>query len=214
MPAHHAHGTLGIDTSKWDQVLDLGNLVSTSLKAAAAKFPALSPPIAQLDAEVKDLDAAGEATKPGGHGLVSDREAKSHVVVLTLKAYLAYVNILAAALPYDKGVTLVEEAGFSIPGVTTRRKDTLAASQPGPSARIELDANVSELTAGMGSHAVTFHWRYTLDKGQTHVYLVSTPTGRRTCPAFAQGTTVGFEVCASMTEDYGTWSKTTTYVCL
>ena len=187
-------------------LLAFANVVYNSMNGASASFPSPVPTLASFLALIAALQTVHNAmsgpTKPGSKA----QEAKRIALVTALENLMQYVQSLADQLTPQNAAALITLAGFKVHGAPTSHKEAVTVRQPTPGGPIAVEAYALLLTAGMGSRAVHYHWRYMLPGTSTYVTWTS-PTSKTKVPAPAIPplTTVVIEASVSNASTQSAW---------
>lgn len=147
-----------------------------------AAFPAPTPDVATLKAARAALGAAilAVGTKING---VAERNTCERDLRILFKTLAAYVEARANE-DWENGHVIIEASGFSIKAPSRPRKQALALK------RTKLSGEILASAKAGPKNRTFYHWRYSLDGGQTFVE----PDGTHKCSILLTGLPPGQEV--------------------
>ncbi|MFI5149305.1 MAG: fibronectin type III domain-containing protein [Bacteroidia bacterium] len=103
-----------------------------------ANFPAPNPPLADITTEINNLDAAYNLSLTRARGSVSAMHAEATILMHSLKALGAYVELQANKDPENAAV-IIEGAGMTVKKTSTRPPRVFNAKQGDIFGTIKLD---------------------------------------------------------------------------
>jgi len=119
-------------------------------------FPAPTPSIATLDADIAALDAAEAVVLTRAKGSAEARDVKLAAVKVDLEHLLAYVQQVADANP-STAESIIQSAGMSVKKVGVRAKSDLTAELGSVSGSLKLIAKAA-------ANRASYEWHYSTDQ--------------------------------------------------
>jgi len=177
------HVTLRLPRSV-PRLLVMAQAIEEAVAANSSTFPSPTPTLAQLSADIQDLNAAETATRTRLVGSVETRNTKVAIVRSDLELLRGYVQRIADNDPAN-AEAIAADAGMTVRKAPVLVKADLAAKpDPSSSGTIEL---VAKAIAKRAAH----DWQLSHD-GQTWTALQSTLQAKTTVTGLVRGTTVYF----------------------
>jgi hypothetical protein len=182
-------------------VLALAKALQAAMAANKVLFPAPTPSVAQLAADIAALDAAETATHTHTVGTVEARDAKLATVKLDLRQLRAYVQSVAEA-DEANAASIAKEAGMSVGKTPSHHKEALTA-KPNKKTSGSVDVAARAAVANRQSH----DWELSTDGGKTWTALASTLAARTTVTGLTPGAIVHVRHRAVTKSGPDNWSQ-------
>jgi hypothetical protein len=166
--------------------------------SASSFFPAPSPPLSTLLADIDALTAAEANVLTRTKGSREARDAKLAVLRRDLKQLASYVQSIADANGPD-GAAVVESTGFSVKRPSIRTKpafQVVAGHSPGS----------VKLVAKWAADRALYGWRYSTDQA-TWVSLPDTMQSSATVSGLAKLTAYFFQNRVTTKDGPGDWGR-------
>jgi hypothetical protein len=192
-------------SSKVGDVIAFARSVATAL-TDNPPFPAPTPSLATLQADVTALAQAESAVLSRTKGAFETRNARLAVVRTDLESLRAYVQSIVDTAPPAEAVALIEGAGFAVRGVPHYDKPALAAKRGEVSGMVKL---MAKAVAARGS----YFWEHSTDQ-KAWIELPPTTRAKTEVTGLTVGATYFFRVQALTKDGEGNFSQSVSLLVL
>jgi len=158
----------------------LAKAIAAAMGNSATTFPAPTPPLATLDADIDTLVSAETLAGTKAKGAAAARNDKLAIVIADLEQERAYVQKVVDQNP-GHAETIAQAAGMALRKVSSRNVPALSIKPSTVSGKVEVRAKAVKYAA--------HDWEYSTD-GKTWTSLPTTMQAKTTLTGLTAGPTV------------------------
>lgn len=183
-------------------------VIVAGVRAKPAIFPSPHPPLPEVDDSIEALDKAHVEASGGATVAYAVRKVAEVALRKKLKAlgnHIEWIANTASASPED-AIATVESVGCKVKALGRYNKPKLRARRGRGSGSVVLIAKAGP------KNRVFYHWRYSLDGGETWTELQSTNSANTLIENLPVGVTAWFQNRMTIRNVLGEWGSTVTWV--
>jgi hypothetical protein len=210
-PTHRLRAVLKITKTNIPTLLAVAKAMLNAFKANTTLLPQPTPPVATVQTQMQDLDAAQQATSTRAKGTTAVRNAKRDLLMTSLESWRMYVQSLCDASP-EQAEAIITAATMSVAKVPMASKPVLEAKLGTASGGVVLLANETLLVGRGVRKRSSFNWQLSADGGKAWTGVPSTPLATTTIDGLTPLATYAFRVSVTVSKTTGAWSQAVTIV--
>jgi hypothetical protein len=198
---------LDLDRDDIAELLSAARSAHDGMLADVKTFPNPNPTLVILQAQTTALDTAQQATKARTKGTAAARDLARDALWTSMESQRMYVQTIIDQNP-ERAATIVAAVSMHLVDAHFFVKPLLGAEQAHDGSPVALHANATLLREGKRKgQGITYHWRHSLDRGQTWVNDESTPLAETEIAGLPADTEVHFQVKVTIGKETGEWSQ-------
>jgi hypothetical protein len=170
----------------------------TKSMAAAGWFPSPPIPLATVNTDITNLDAAQTTALSRAKGASQARDDKKVIVLGDLHQLMAYVQTIADANPRN-AETIITSSGFDVKHGSPRNKDAITV-RPKKGESGTMIAIVKKVAGSIANQ-----WQSSLDGGKTWIDLPTTSKIKTEITGLTPGSSLMVRHCPVLRKGKGTW---------
>ena len=174
-----------------------------SMMTGNPNFPAPTPPLAEVSADIDTLAAREERARKGGKGMVQERDVALRTVHNKMTMLKAYVQTTANAEP-DRAEAIIQSSGMNVGKPRTWTKRPLKARYGDAPGTVVLDAKALP-------RPVQYRWQMSTDQ-KTWIDLPETFKTKTVVGGLVPATVYSFRLRTVTNDGLSEWSSPVTII--